>query len=589
MPDMTFWATQGNAVPVPVTGTGNTGDTQTPRPTATLPGTLLGAIPSSYKTSAQTVYPMFGVGGVTLDPPYTALDINTFTQWHSAYQAAYIAAEGPFMLPPNPLGPGVERQAYYLAVQNGTRPINIINMTLSDYAMLSDADKLVVGPAMRAEGVADRLGLTNQKTALLSALNSIITKMNNGGLKTAGENQIFADQVRLILKAAQSADMVIAAKVLQQAQEVEKRYDRAKLYADTRTPQTFSVYMASPDSGNYWSVLNGVQAQTNAVSSDNNATINKGYDEFIRAERVMLTMQRRREGLSMETGFRDPRLDVANLIYQLQLLYEAEAEGLADAGTEEMNQLHKLLQDYGIMQRLINETLKAYNQKDPEQKRRFMDMGGRTDENRSVEGEQRAHIRGGDNTRIVYQTAQGNFAPGGMTANDNTHYDDAPGYPWFALQASGLSGSITNGDDAVNMSIVSRYSRQAAGNPGRTNGGLSAEEMRVFSMFSDDAFARQGSTRQPHPMEALYGIGSRPKQRFTTENNEGDGSLALLRFGEFNGFLTQLNDTVTLLNQKNQIKQNEIETASRRQNRHFELGNNALRKMNDMLMTIGRM
>ena len=36
MPDMTFWATQGNAVPVPVTGTGNTGDTQTPRPTATL-------------------------------------------------------------------------------------------------------------------------------------------------------------------------------------------------------------------------------------------------------------------------------------------------------------------------------------------------------------------------------------------------------------------------------------------------------------------------------------------------------------------------------------------------------------------------
>jgi hypothetical protein len=50
-----------------------------------------------------------------------------------------------------------------------------------------------------------------------------------------------------------------------------------------------------------------------------------------------------------------------------------------------------------------------------------------------------------------------------------------------------------------------------------------------------------------------------------------------------------LADTVTLLNQRNQILQNEIENATKQQNRHFELGNNALRKMNDMIMTIGRM
>jgi hypothetical protein len=52
---------------------------------------------------------------------------------------------------------------------------------------------------------------------------------------------------------------------------------------------------------------------------------------------------------------------------------------------------------------------------------------------------------------------------------------------------------------------------------------------------------------------------------------------------------TQLNDSVTLLNQRNQLKQNEIESAARQQNRHFDLGNNALKKMNDLLMTIGRM
>lgn len=52
---------------------------------------------------------------------------------------------------------------------------------------------------------------------------------------------------------------------------------------------------------------------------------------------------------------------------------------------------------------------------------------------------------------------------------------------------------------------------------------------------------------------------------------------------------TQLADTVTILNQKNQLKQNEIDNDSKQANRHFDLGTNALRKMNEMLMSIGRM
>ena len=51
---------------------------------------------------------------------------------------------------------------------------------------------------------------------------------------------------------------------------------------------------------------------------------------------------------------------------------------------------------------------------------------------------------------------------------------------------------------------------------------------------------------------------------------------------------TQLSATITILNQQNQIRQNEIQNAAKQANRHFELGNNALRKMNDILMSIGR-
>ena len=64
--------------------------------------------------------------------------------------------------------------------------------------------------------------------------------------------------------------------------------------------------------------------------------------------------------------------------------------------------------------------------------------------------------------------------------------------------------------------------------------------------------------------------------------------MQLYRKGKWDSFSTQLADTVTILNQQNQIKQNDIENAKKQENRHFDLANNALRKMNDMLLTIGR-
>jgi hypothetical protein len=56
----------------------------------------------------------------------------------------------------------------------------------------------------------------------------------------------------------------------------------------------------------------------------------------------------------------------------------------------------------------------------------------------------------------------------------------------------------------------------------------------------------------------------------------------------WDAFATQLSDTVTLLNQESQIKMNDINSMDKQKNRHFDLANSALSKMNDMIQNIAR-
>lgn len=593
----TFWSTQGGTNrPVlqldPPT-------TPPPNPLELIPGTEQGAIPAGYTLAAQAVNPRFPTVLTTtptfttnLPVPNPALDINRFTEWNSAYQVAYLLQQPTRT---HQVSVGGVVVAHYVLTRNNTVPVNILNMTLSDYAMLSTADKLALGPTLRTLTLPGRpdltiaasLGLTNDKAATNSVLSSLVTTIN-AATNMGNDRFLFSQQIEILQRQVAASDMIVPEKVVTAAREIETRFNRAKAFKDTLPPVNMQRINFNVENNDHYGDLFGMQAQIRAVSSDNNSTINRGYTEFIRAERTILTMQNRREAIARDTGLRDPKLDVANLIYQLQLLYEAEAEGIADSGTEEIKQLHKYLQDIGIMQRLVNETLKAYNPEEQDEKRRFMNLGGRPDG--GVQTNQRSDPLGGQDVRIVFYWPGGEqLSPGGKGGSEDNRYEESPGYHWFHLQASGLSGVMDSEANNPGQAVTVRFSRNGDSNAGIQNGGLSAEEMRIFSMFSDDAWARRSDTRQRHPIDVIFGLDARPKQRFTDESEEGEGSLALYRKTTWDSFATQLNDFVTQLNQQNQIKQNEIESATRRQNRHFELGNNALRKMNDMLMTIGRM
>ncbi|MEL6683368.1 MAG: hypothetical protein AAFQ09_12110, partial [Pseudomonadota bacterium] len=103
-----------------------------------------------------------------------------------------------------------------------------------------------------------------------------------------------------------------------------------------------------------------------------------------------------------------------------------------------------------------------------------------------------------------------------------------------------------------------------------------------------------------HPIESLRGI-NRPTfdiidpddgqeiDVFLPEDAE-DLELELSRRSQnsWNIFASQLADTVTQINQESQILTNEISSLNRERNRHFDLANNSLRRLNDALLTIAR-
>lgn len=56
----------------------------------------------------------------------------------------------------------------------------------------------------------------------------------------------------------------------------------------------------------------------------------------------------------------------------------------------------------------------------------------------------------------------------------------------------------------------------------------------------------------------------------------------------WSGYGTRLSDTVTLINQETQIQMNAISTLEKEKNRYFEMGNNALAKLNEIVQSIAR-
>lgn len=522
MPSDTFWSNATRTdPPVPVLTLDTPGDQQD-QPTTHMPGARGGAVPQAFVDAARIVYPVFdGVSNLLPDMP-PASQLNRFSEWHSAHQLEYLrnTAPGGIVALPDATDP----QLYYVAV--GNRVVEVKGLTLADFASLNRDQQEALRPHMLNPevGTAQRLGLTDAKAGAEAVVSQLATQINNAPRMTGADKAVFQRQLELISNRIESAVLVSETAIAREVTELRKRFERALAFINYRPQENARIFY----NGN--EITLSSRPVLDAITTEP-AKIQSGFDNLMRLEREILASQERRSALGGDTTFRNPRLDVPTLIWQLQLLYEAEATAASDSGTEELDQLHKLLRDYGIMQRLVNETIGRYDASKQDERRRFLDLPAPT----IIFGSATLQTRRADGTTAV------NTIPTQFTST--------------TVWAAQLSAR------------------------------LSPAELAVISMFSDDPPFNQVAFSQGHPIEQIIGLSSRPRVQFIG----GSGVLANHRAGTWNSFSTSLNDAVTQLNQGNQIRQNEIENASRRANRHFDLGNNALRKMNDMLMTIGRM
>lgn len=560
-----------------------------------MPGTGYGAVPTAYTTAAQLVYPTYdGSTGKTLPGPLPAdyaAPTENFLQWHSAHQLQKLkesttsisgtAGGNAFDLKTLTLTVGGQ-SLQFMVSQDGQRVINLTTLQKADIAKLTLAEQTALTQSTVWSTLKETLRLETASTTLLNQLIGTPSNASAGSPRklivdqfaakaswntmTQPDVDLFLDQLAVMQRRFQASAIIDQNTIQLETAKIVERFQRAFDFANTEPQQTIDFYRlyeqkdardSTPGvgtSGNAADVQTGPIGDgfytAKTVSSDDNETIKRGYEEFLRAERQILAALETRESVANSVLFRDPKLDVPNLIFRLQQLYEFEAAGRQDAGTEEMKQLHKLLTDYGIMQRLVNETIGFYNAKESDEKRRFLNIGAEADNPDDVDKDQ---TQGKADSYVVrrYEDSATGVDLVGSDREDIQTNDDIPKYEW--------------GQQLYSL--------------------LSQSERRAISMFMDESYMRSTNL---HPMEFRAGVETRPKIDLVDDSNSGDGSLFLHRKGKWDSFSTQLSDRVTILNQQNQIKQNEIENDKKQENRHFDLANNALRKMNDMLLTIGR-
>ena len=596
-----------------------TGDAQQ-LPSQHMPGSASGARPAAYTTAAQAVYPtLTGVGAGRLPVAERPASFSSdapadFASWHSAYQVEWLKNQTtPFVPNTYSISDDAGNLIAFYALTDDDRPVNLMTMTKAEYGKLSAADRSVaagtIGGYLQIIGRLEALGLTTDFSTVSSALSNLQTAIDDSGLPEADKAVFFA-QFQLLrggdprsTAAVADADMManitgaIATDVYaERIAALGERLDRAirfhatpdpfPVHTEARVVKQPPFFVIGPEPTTELLTTVGTASLIyNGNSTDGGATIRGGYAEFMRAERAILASQTMR---AVQAGlpYSDPRLDVANLINFFQLRYEDEARAIADAGTEEIRQLNKLLQDYALMQQMVQKQIGFYDPSKQEEKRRFMNVGSYTDgftrDGNFIETEF-AQV---DNVRGV-QYALFNTTTGGRIVG--TYSSDLiavmrdRNMPRFHFSLI-LEGSSSFSDLAKKAAAIGQGDRT----PVWTGNELDDRQAAALSMFMGDSQIDRAANNRTHPLETLYGANRPLIDILDRRLGVGEDSLALKSKNEWDSFATQLSETVTILNQQNQIRQNEIQNAEKQANRHFELGNNALRKMNDILMSIGR-
>lgn len=269
---------------------------------------------------------------------------------------------------------------------------------------------------------------------------------------------------------------------------------------------------------------------TVTAGTTNQTTIGNGYQKLIQAERQIQALQGQMDLVVSNDPNNRGRinagkaLDMPNLIFLLQLYTNLIDEQQNAAATELVNQQNDLLNTYSQMQAMVN----------------------------AVQGK----FKPGDQTQQL--DIFGNL----QTSNTNgtTFYTD--------FTADTLLNGIPQGNGQPKTSVIA----------------VNQGQLDILSMFDKNL----GKTA--NPIETINGIQRTTNGLYDIFDSANGKSFKTIAHTStaWNSYGTTLSSLVTQVNQQTQLQMNNIDTLNKEKDQHFNLANNCLSKLNDLLSAIGR-
>ena len=517
------------------------------QPYTLLPGSALGATSPDVTDSANAIaLPLVDSTSTDGKPDtYSNPSASDFLSWHTAWQIRYIKEKNASGLSVT-IGSGTSQITAFVGDGTlGEKVFVVENLQKSDIGLMNLAtQERLSGLAAwdNASGVADKLGYKRRDGSSVSALRNtlkavldasylnLMVQPSVGPMSgTAGlaDLQLFKDQIENIKTRIDNSSVFQEANIKTAAEAILTRYKRAAAFSVDSYKGT-----GSPPEGKDW----GANAK---ITKDGVA----GYPDYYLTPDSIST-----DGnVTIINGYNKFIADEVKLLEADKTRLALGALVSTQMKNVDLPRMIFLLQ---MTYDLTNEQQSAETTEELRQQNKYL-----------------------QDISLVQRLLNNTLAKFGTGTDETKALLDKDGY-------SGFGRGARDGSDF-----------------------LTKEESFMLGMFEKFNTTERYAT---HPIETLRGITSRPTLEILDTPLKYDSSVKKLDdqtstnfaywFSAFKAYPkstwekynTNISDHVALVSQESQIKQNEINSFDRERNRHYELANNALQKMFDMIGQIAR-
>lgn len=557
-----------------------------PNPTANIYGSAGGLGTAPNAQSAEVLFPTLdGSPGKTItDKPAAIakqfaklpadLSADEFGQWNTAIQLEYLRTHGDstlgYRVEFGTAATGTVKPTAFIS-EAGNKVYTVAALQKTDIGKMSAKDQeiLVKLPAftIAKTGRAADLDLTIDRTGLVATLDALaadiqkdLTPLKGGASgMTFDDRQVFLDQIAILKGKLASTSIASTSTVQTQIDELKTRFERANAFATAVPGKALLADLSRMTYGNGSSSGLLFPAGTTRVK----VTVTNGTQ--VSEETISLA-----DFMSKYVGRVDPSADVTTGQFKTKTFSPAiSVAALDDNNARIQYQRGNEKVDYDVMSissltaPIGNRSVptlsadgniglvQSYNQL-MQQERQILSLA-RSRETLARTGTLAGGAQHLDVPNLVYLfQLQANLTGEAKLRADTEELNQINALVKLYGVAQNYINSVLKGGDSSKKDAI--------------GGARSAEENAAAAFFSSQA---------KHPIEIIYSNISHPID-----------NLASRSYDSWTKSGTQFSERVTLINQESQIKMNAVNSSTKAKDRNFDLANNALTKMNEIVQKI---